>query len=124
MNTAIKDFLTPDEARNWAEYFAKELGQKISYDYYYDNYLETRYETQTKDGSRIIYPFMNGYKFGLTPKCKKDIAVCVTEKHELRFYLKQKGMSFLYIAKFEPDDKPVPIITSLEELKIGEYITL
>lgn len=122
MNTNIKDFLTPAEARAWAEYFAKECHCKIVYDYYYDSYTRQKFNTE-KEGCRINYPFMAEYKFGLTLPCKKNIAGYVMEKHMLKFNLKQKGMSFVYVVIFK-DDIPEPAIIECSQMELKQFITM
>lgn len=124
MNLNIGDFLSPHEARAWAEYFGKELGYKIGYDFFYDNHIETSFPT-VKEDRRINYPFMCNYKFGLTPACKKDIASYIDKRHELKFHLKQKGQSFLYVVKYIPITiEPVPVVTTYQQMTIGEFISL
>ena len=122
MNTNIKDFLTVAEARQWAEYFGRECKYKIAFDYYYDNKINQQFNT-IKEGRRINYSFMSNYKFGLTPHCKKNIAACITEEHELRFYLKQKGMSFIYVVRYEPVPEPVTQII-YRQMELSDYAIL
>lgn len=122
MNLNIKDFLTPKEARDWAAYFGRECDCKISYDYFYDNAISTKFDT-VKEGRRICYSFMNDYKFGLTPHCKKNIASCVAEEHELQFYLKQKGRSFIYVVRYEPVAQSLPVI-SYKQMELSDYVVM
>ncbi len=120
MNTDIKNFLTTKEARDWAEYFAKECGCKISYDYYYDNSINKQFPT-IKEGRRINYQFMCDYKFGLTPRCRSNIERFVKNDHELRFYLMRKGMSFLYVVRFEPKREPV---MTYQQMELSDYAVM